>query len=246
MPPDRRMAPDRRIPAEGSATPAEGLTILPEGSTTPAEGSAVPAEGSAVPAAIVPPVGWHEIAGLTPVMFLIVAIGIYPRPILEQMRPALARIDEVAQFQRDEAKKQLPVKRLPAGRRTPGSKDKPAETEEGRYRQSGIVVERREEGGNETNQQRPVRLARAGPDDSREAAMTPAISLDVFRQTALVLLPEFILLFAAMAIMTASAFVRRPRRYWWAIAASALLLAFLALLAVMGRADRTVRRRCAQ
>ena len=45
--------------------------------------------------------------------------------------------------------------------------------------------------------------------------MTPATSLDIFQQTALVLLPEFILLFAAMAIMTASAFVRRPRRYWW-------------------------------
>jgi NADH-quinone oxidoreductase subunit N len=69
--------------------------------------------------------------------------------------------------------------------------------------------------------------------------MTPAISLDVFRQTALVLLPEFILLFAAMAIMTASAFVHRPRRYWCAIAASALLLAFLALLAVMGRETET-------
>jgi len=65
--------------------------------------------------------------------------------------------------------------------------------------------------------------------------MTPAASLDIFRQTAVVLLPEFILLFSAMAIMTASAFVRRPRRYWCAIAASALLVAFLTLVSLMGR-----------
>ncbi len=65
--------------------------------------------------------------------------------------------------------------------------------------------------------------------------MTPATSLDVVRQTALILLPEFILLFCAMAMMTASAFVRRPRRYWCAVAASALLVALLALVGLMGR-----------
>ncbi len=62
----------------------------------------------AAPAAAVAPVGWHEIAGLSPLMFLIVAIGIYPKPIFDQMRPALARIDQVAQFERVEAKN-LPV-----------------------------------------------------------------------------------------------------------------------------------------
>jgi NADH-quinone oxidoreductase subunit M len=57
--------------------------------------------------AAVRPVGWHEIAGLAPVMFLIVAIGVYPRPIFDQIRPAvdtlnrnvqtqLARADELA------------------------------------------------------------------------------------------------------------------------------------------------------
>ena len=38
--------------------------------------------------AVVSPVGWYEIAGLTPIMVLIVAIGIYPRSLFEQMRPA--------------------------------------------------------------------------------------------------------------------------------------------------------------
>jgi NADH-quinone oxidoreductase subunit M len=49
---------------------------------------------------VVSPVGAHEIAGLAPVMFLIVAIGVYPRPILEQMRPTLAKIDQNAQARR--------------------------------------------------------------------------------------------------------------------------------------------------
>ena len=53
--------------------------------------------------AAVPPVGWHEIAGLTPLMVLIVVIGVYPRPFLEQIGPAVARIDENVQAQRAEA-----------------------------------------------------------------------------------------------------------------------------------------------
>ena len=32
--------------------------------------------------------GWHEIAGLAPLMVLIVAIGVYPRPFFEQIQPA--------------------------------------------------------------------------------------------------------------------------------------------------------------
>ena len=54
---------------------------------------AAPGEAITVPASshtVVPPVGVHEIAGLAPVMFLIVAIGVYPRPVLEQMGPTLA------------------------------------------------------------------------------------------------------------------------------------------------------------
>jgi len=78
--------------------------------TPPAGEGAAPAGEGAVPAGdasthgAVPPVGWHEIAGLTPLMVLIVAIGVYPRPFLEQMGSAIARIDENVQTQRAEAK----------------------------------------------------------------------------------------------------------------------------------------------
>jgi NADH-quinone oxidoreductase subunit M len=47
--------------------------------------------GAHTPAAI-RPVGWHEVLGVAPLMVLIVAIGVYPRPLFERMRPALAPI----------------------------------------------------------------------------------------------------------------------------------------------------------
>jgi NADH-quinone oxidoreductase subunit M len=43
-------------------------------------------------AAPVRPVGWHEIAGLTPLMVLIVAIGVYPKPIFDRISPPLRQI----------------------------------------------------------------------------------------------------------------------------------------------------------
>jgi hypothetical protein len=46
---------------------------------------------------LIPPVGAHEIAGLGPLMFLIVVIGVYPRPVLEQMKPTLAKIKQISQ-----------------------------------------------------------------------------------------------------------------------------------------------------
>ena len=42
------------------------------------------------------PLGWHEIAGLTPLMVLIVLIGIHPKPFLDRIQPPLRPI--VAQF----------------------------------------------------------------------------------------------------------------------------------------------------
>jgi NADH-quinone oxidoreductase subunit M len=50
------------------------------------------AGGDAHRPAPVRPVGWHEIAGLTPLMVLIVLIGIYPRPFFARIRPAVAPI----------------------------------------------------------------------------------------------------------------------------------------------------------
>jgi NADH-quinone oxidoreductase subunit N len=60
--------------------------------------------------------------------------------------------------------------------------------------------------------------------------MNPSTALDSFQQTTLVLLPEIILLLCAIAIMTASAFVSRPRANWCAAAAAALGLALVVLL----------------
>ena len=56
------------------------------------------------PHADVRPIGWHEIAGLTPLMFLIVAIGVYPRPIFEQIQPAVHLISQNVQSQRERAR----------------------------------------------------------------------------------------------------------------------------------------------
>ncbi len=38
---------------------------------------------------VIRPIGWHEVAGLAPLMVLIVAIGVYPRPIFERISPAV-------------------------------------------------------------------------------------------------------------------------------------------------------------
>ncbi|MGO9468995.1 MAG: NADH-quinone oxidoreductase subunit N [Isosphaeraceae bacterium] len=59
--------------------------------------------------------------------------------------------------------------------------------------------------------------------------MNPQSAIDVVRGSTLILLPEMLLLFAAMAIMTASAFIKRPRRFWCAWSAGALVLALLVL-----------------
>jgi NADH-quinone oxidoreductase subunit M len=42
----------------------------------------------------IPPVGWHEIAGLAPLLILMVLIGVFPAPFFDQMRPAVAEIIE--------------------------------------------------------------------------------------------------------------------------------------------------------
>lgn len=38
------------------------------------------------------PIGWHEIAGLTPLMVLIVLIGVFPQPLFDRIRPAVSLI----------------------------------------------------------------------------------------------------------------------------------------------------------
>ena len=70
--------------------------------------------------------------------------------------------------------------------------------------------------------------------------MNPSSALGDFQQTALILIPEFILLFTAMGIMTASAFISRPRRFWRApISAGCTVVA--ALVALLNLKDTTNR-----
>ncbi|MFO0892739.1 MAG: NADH-quinone oxidoreductase subunit M [Isosphaeraceae bacterium] len=56
--------------------------------------------GAEAHAESVRPVGWHEIAGLTPLMVLIVLIGVMPGPFLDRIRPAVEQIDRNLQAQR--------------------------------------------------------------------------------------------------------------------------------------------------
>ena len=46
------------------------------------------------------PVGWHEIAGLAPLLALIVLIGVLPGPFLDRIRPSVGAIDRNLQDQR--------------------------------------------------------------------------------------------------------------------------------------------------
>jgi NADH-quinone oxidoreductase subunit N len=57
-------------------------------------------------------------------------------------------------------------------------------------------------------------------------------ALTVTRETMVVLIPELLLMIAAMGIITTSAFVKRPRHFWCAGSAIALVAALVALLAV--------------
>ena len=62
--------------------------------------------------------------------------------------------------------------------------------------------------------------------------MSSAYSLSVVQKTALVLVPELILLATAILMMTASAFVARPRRFWSSMSVLAVLAAVVALFSL--------------
>ena len=49
----------------------------------------------------VAPIGWHEVAGLSPLMVLIVVIGIFPGYFFNRIRPTVAAISGGVQTQRD-------------------------------------------------------------------------------------------------------------------------------------------------
>ncbi len=49
-------------------------------------------DGRGAEPAVVRPIGWHEIAGLTPLMVLIVLIGLFPQPLFDRMRPSVNQV----------------------------------------------------------------------------------------------------------------------------------------------------------
>lgn len=50
------------------------------------------------------PIGWHEIAGLTPLMILIVLIGVRPAPFLDRMKPSTRSVAMTIEDEEDLAK----------------------------------------------------------------------------------------------------------------------------------------------
>ncbi len=73
----------------GSATPAPIAGGSEEAHPPHADGHDPHAHAHA---GHVRPVGWHEILGLAPLLVLIVAIGVYPRPWLERIRPSAEQV----------------------------------------------------------------------------------------------------------------------------------------------------------
>ena len=86
-------------------------------STTGVAGATPPHDHAAIA-----PIGWHEIAGMAPILTLILLIGVFPRPFLDQIRPAVARINQNVQDQVARAAKEHQMESLPQvrGTRTAG------------------------------------------------------------------------------------------------------------------------------
>jgi NADH-quinone oxidoreductase subunit M len=70
---------------------------------------------------VVPPVAWYEIAGLTPLMVLIVLIGVLPGPFLSRIRPAVAVIDKNLQTQRGERDTSFAARSIPPAATRPAT-----------------------------------------------------------------------------------------------------------------------------
>ncbi len=158
------------------------------------------------------PVGWYEMAGLVPLMVLIVLIGTVPGPFLARIRPAVAVIDDNLQRQR-------------------GASDHgragPAEHEAGKH----FRTQRRRWRQGRRRWRRWRRWRGCLKEIHQgEPLMTPQMALHTVEQTLLILMPEILLLLAGIGMMTASPFVRLTCRSWCTLAATALFVALIGLL----------------
>ena len=148
----------------------------------------------------VAPVGWHEIAGLTPLMFLIVAIGVFPRPFLSQIRPAVARIDQNVQAQRGERDRSRPRSRSTDQPTRAARRRRPRAS--GRTKVHGQVrattrrpAARRAPGGSRENPQPEAGSSVAGSRIDKRSGHESLESLSATSsRPRLILVPEFILL----------------------------------------------------
>jgi NADH-quinone oxidoreductase subunit M len=64
------------------------------------------------------PIGWHEVAGLTPLMALIVLIGVWPSPFFDRMRPSVASTVATIGDEQDAARER-PARLAPAASNPP-------------------------------------------------------------------------------------------------------------------------------
>ncbi|MGO9921056.1 MAG: hypothetical protein ACLQIB_41005, partial [Isosphaeraceae bacterium] len=61
------------------------------------------------------PVGWHEIAGLSPLLALIVLIGVCPAPFLAPIRSGISRLEEAVNAQQGAAARYVPPRDVKPG-----------------------------------------------------------------------------------------------------------------------------------
>ena len=103
------------------------------------------------------PIGWHEVAGLTPLMVLIVLIGVWPEPFLDRMKPSTRSVVMTIGDEEDLAKNS------PVGHAGRGPSAEPER------RPTGPGVCRRACPRRPTRESRPgaFRDAEADEDDSR-------------------------------------------------------------------------------
>ena len=160
----------------------------------------MPSPAATIPTAV-RPVGWHEIAGLTPLMVLIVLIGVYPRPFFDRIRPAVA-VDQHP-IRRDGCDR-CPSNGPDQTRMLPSRSNRArAQTTAPRRVDSDGV--RRDVPNAVRRARSPISISRVAVDDAhRSLASWPG-------RRFVILLPEMlILLLTATVMMTAGAFVRLP------------------------------------
>ena len=173
--------------------------------------------------------GWHEIAGLAPLMVLIVLIGVIPGPFLDRIRPSAGEIDKNLQDQR--------VLMVAAG--TSELSGRTIVVTPRNAAQGPRSAKRRANPRVSLNQGPRVSLnhgPKASPSNlmpqSSEKLHDPSDRVRIGAADLRILIPEFLLLVAGVAMMTAAPFYRWPRRIWCTIAAGVLVASLLALLAV--------------